>query len=191
MVLRTPMMWKVSRFSILFAALLLSVACAKHRAAVAIKPPEPARGKVSFRFLADTDSAAKQNSNGWEYHPPHLVGEAVMPSYPERPLARRFGSALVIVGISVNPAGEVTNVSARPGSTPGPFAADFFLAVETAVRKWKFTRPEWWLLEEGIDINGDGKPDYQKVIDIKPTSAAGDVEFLFRLAGGTAEVQAR
>jgi hypothetical protein len=158
---------------------------------VAIKPPELASGEVSFRFLGDSDSEQIPNSSGWEYHPPHLVGKAVMPSYPALPLVRRFGSAQVIVEISVNSDGEVTNVTARPGSTAGPFAADFFQAVETAVRKWRFTRPEWWHLEEGKDINGDGRPDYQKVIEIKPASAAGDIEFIFKLVGGIGEVQGR
>jgi hypothetical protein len=70
----------------------------------------------------------------------------------------------------------------------GPFAVDFFHAVETAVRKWRFTRSEWWLLEE---VSGDGKTDYQKVIDRKPASASGDLEFLFELVGGQDKVMER
>jgi hypothetical protein len=182
-------MWNVNRSLALLAPLLLLVSCAKYRASVAIKAPEVAHGEVSFKFLADEDSGIKQDPHGWEYHPPRLRGEAVMPSYPEQPLTARFGSALVIVRIAINSAGEVTDVSPDPDSTEGPFAADFFHAIDTAVRKWKFTRPEWWLLEEGSDINGDGKPDYQKVIEVRPAVASGNMEFLFELIDDQGKVQ--
>jgi len=177
----------MNRFLILLTLLLIPIACAKHQVAVAVLP-ESSTGEVSFKFLADNKSVEKQDSQGWEYHPPYLVGEAKMPSYPERPLAKRFGSAVVIVKIVIDSAGEVTDVRPEPGSTTGPFAVDFFHAIETTVRKWRFTRPEWWHLEEGKDINGDGKPDYQRVIDIKPASASGDVEFLFELVAGQGNV---
>ncbi len=180
----------MNRFLILLTSLLIPISCAKHQVSVAV-PPEVSHGEVSFKFLAGKDSGGKQDSRGWEYHPPLLMGEAGMPSYPERPLATRFGSAVVIVKIVINSAGEVTDVRPEPGSTTGPFAVDFFHAVETALRKWRFTRPEWWLLEEGKDINGDGKPDYQRVIDIKPASASGDVEFLFELVAGQGKVKER
>jgi TonB family protein len=178
-------------FFLLFASFLISIACAKHPIQVAVKPPEASSGVVSFKFLAQKDSGERQNPKGWEYHPPYLIGEAVLPSYPERPLANRFGSAVVIVRIAINSAGEVTDVSLKSNSSPGPFAADFFHSVETTVRKWRFTRPEWWLLEQVKNVNGEGTPDYQKVIDIKPASASGDAEFLFELVGGQGKVRER
>jgi TonB family protein len=180
-------MRNVKLLSILLAALLI-VACTKHRITVAAKPPVTSSSHVSFKFLSDKDSDGKQDPNGWEYHPPHLTGEAEMPSYPERPLAKQFGTAVVVVRIAINSAGEVTNVSPEPGSTTGPFAVDFFRAVETAIRKWRFTPPEWWLLEE---VSGNGKTDYQRVIDRKPATASGDAEFLFELVGGQGKVTER
>jgi hypothetical protein len=143
---------------------------------------------VSFTFLPENDSEEKQDPHGWEYHPPRLRGKALLPEYPVRPLAARFGSAVVVVQIAVGQNGEISAVSPRPGSTPGPFAGDFLQAVETAVQKWSFTRPEWWFLGEGKDINGDGKPDYQNVISISPTTATGDVEFRFEIVGDKGSV---
>jgi hypothetical protein len=31
----------------------------------------------------------------------------------------------------------------------------------------------------GTDLNGDGKPDFQRVLRIEPASASGDMEFHF------------
>jgi len=184
-------MWNVNRFLILLASLLMPIACAKHRVSVGVEAPEASSGRGSFKFLADKDSVGTQDAQGWEYHPPQLMRGAGMPAYPGRPLAERFGSAVVIARIVINSAGEVTDVTPEPGSTTGPYAADFFHAVETAVRKWRFTHPEWWLVEDGKDINGDGKPDYQKVIEIRQASASGDAEFLFELVGGQGKVSER
>lgn len=184
-------MWNVNRILVLLASLLIPIACARHQVVVAVKPPETLSGEVSFKFLDDKHSAEKQDAQGWEYHPPQLIGEATMPSYAEQLSAKRLGPAVVIVRIVINSAGEVTDVTPEPRSTAEPFAADFFHAVETAVRKWRFTRPEWWLLEDGKDINGDGKPDYKKVIDRKPASASGNVAFFFELVGGQGKVMGR
>jgi TonB family protein len=169
----------VKRYPILFFCIVLLVSCTHRRSS--IEPPaiQPGTGAVSYKFLPEDKTAGQKNPEGWEYQAPRLLGDAPLPIYPEHPLAARFGQALVIVRTTIAPEGTVTDVSPRPGSTPGRFAEDFFQAVDSAVRKWRFTPPQWWLLEEGNDLNGDGKPDYQRVVRMDPVSVSGDIEFHF------------
>jgi TonB family protein len=169
----------MKRHTILFFCVVLLGSCTHNRSIVAPPANLPGTGAVSYKFLPEDKTGGQKDPGGWEYQAPCLLGDAPLPIYPERPLAARFGKALVIVRITIAPEGTVADVSARPGSTPGRFTEDFFQAVDSAVRKWKFPPPQWWLLEEGKDLNGDGKPDYQRVVRINPVSVSGDVEFHF------------
>lgn len=167
----------------LFIAILACISCVKHQSIGVIPPQNSLKSDVSFKFLPESDSGEGNDPHGWEYHPPRLIGDAVHPVYPERALAAGVGSVILVVRINVGPDGAITDLMLSPDSKPGPFSEDFFQAVETAVKKWKFTRPERWYLEDGKDLNGDGKIDYQKVLSIVPVSATGDLEFSFHIAG--------
>lgn len=168
--------------TILSIASLVCASCVRHQSVGVLPPLNLPKNEVSFKFLPEPDSGEGIDAQGWEYHPPHLIGDAVHPVYPERALAAGVGSIILVVRIRVSPDGTITDLMLSPGSKPGPFSEDFLQAVETAVKKWKFTRPERWQLEEGRDVNGDGKIDYQKVLSIVPVSATGDVEFSFNIA---------
>jgi TonB family protein len=171
----------MKRYPILFFCIVFLVSCTHRRSIVAPPANPPGTGAVSYKFLPEDKAGGQKDPEGWEYQAPRLLGDAPLPIYPERPLAARFGKAMVIVRIIIAPEGNVADVSPRPGSTTGRFAEDFFQAVDSAVRKWKFTPPQWWLLEEGKDLDGDGKPDYQRVVRMDPVSVSGDIEFHFEM----------
>jgi TonB family protein len=180
---------QVKRYPILLSFFIFLVSCSHRQSSVAPPAIPLGMGEVSYKFLPEDKTGGQKDPQGWEYQAPRLMGGPPLPIYPERPLAARFGQAVVIVRITIAPEGTVTDVSAKPGSTPGRFAEDFFQAVDSAVRKWKFTPPQWWLLEEGKDINNDGKPDYQKVVRIDHVSVSGDVEFQFDLKNPQATIK--
>jgi hypothetical protein len=168
--------------TILFIASLVCASCVKHQSIGVLPPQNSPKSEVSFKFLPEPDSGEGKDTQGWEYHPPRIIGDAVHPVYPERALAAGVGYAILVVRIHVGPDGTITDLMLSPGSKPGPFSEDFLHEIEIAVKKWKFTRPERWQLEEGRDLNGDGKIDCQKVLRIVPVSAIGDVEFSFNIA---------
>jgi TonB family protein len=66
------------------------------------------------------------------------------PIYPRKALLAKNGSVIVGVRITVDSNGHVTDMSTSmvTFSTPGPFAEDFFAAVEAAVRQWRFLPAE-------------------------------------------------
>ncbi len=175
---------KFNQFAVALIALFFTISCARHGVPVLVESPIPRpEGAVSFKVLAESSPKEKEDTQGWEFQSARLVGDAVLPGYPERALAARLGPVVVIVRIVVSPEGNVTAVSSKGGSTVNPFFDDFFRAVDSAVRNWKFTPPAWWLLEDGSDLNADGKPDFRKVVRINPVTAYGDLEFLFEMKG--------
>ncbi|MBP1625270.1 MAG: Gram-negative bacterial TonB protein C-terminal [Acidobacteria bacterium] len=183
--------WQMAKIFGYMAAILvflLITSCARHQVQVQAEPPIPPEGTVSFKFVSGEKSGDKKDPQGWEFQPAQLRGDAPLPVYPPRALAARIGSVVTVARIIINAEGNVTDVTLRPGSTANRFAEDFFRASETAVRQWKFTPPAWWLLEDGKDLNGDGKPDYQNVVSKNPVTVYGDVQFYFEISSGQGTV---
>jgi len=174
---------------ILLASLLLFVGC-KHNVAIA-PPPEPARGESSFRVLVEPSAGEKVSDNGWTLVPPTPTGQLSLPVYPPKALERKYGAAAVAVRIIIDVDGRVTKITDSPRmvSTPGPIAADFRAAVEAAIQSWRFRPAEWQLFEAGKDLDGDGKPDYQKLYASEKVSAYVDVLFDFFIVAGKGEVR--
>ena len=181
---------KFNRFAVAFIASFFAISCARHRVPVLVESPIPRpEGAVSFKFLVESSPKEKEDAQGWEFQSARLIGDAVLPVYPERALAARLGPVVVIVRIVVSPEGNVTDISSKGGSTINRFSDDLFRAVDTAVRNRKFTPPAWWLLADGSDLNADGKPDFRKVVRINPVTVSGDLEFLFEMKGGHGAVR--
>ena len=74
-------------------------------------------------------------------------------------------------------------------SSPGPFAAAFRGSVERAVRRWRFTGGRIDQIEDGNDLDGDGQPDYTRVVASDPISVFYDVRFDFEIVAGEGKVR--
>ncbi len=64
----------------------------------------------------------------------------------------------------------------------------FKAAAERAVRSWTFTPAQWQQVEPGRDLNGDGKPDYIRVVRSERVSVYMDVSFDFERVAGQGSV---
>ena len=141
----------MNRCVITLSVFLLFLSCVKHQSRVAPDRPGHQEGEVSFRLLVEPGSEKKEDPEGWEFQPPRFSGEPGVPVYPERALAARFGSATIVVRIVIGVDGGVTEVSQRPGSTPGPFAEDFRQAVEAGASSITFRAEAPGILRWAID----------------------------------------
>ena len=167
---------------------------------VAIVPPPMAgkqvspQGLSSFKILTETSKGTKPDgSNYQEVVPPRPIGELKAPDYPAKALKARLGGASVTVRICLDAAGQVSEIKDGliGASSGGRFTSDFRLAVEEAVRRWKFQPAEYREYEDGKDLNGDGKPDYMVVIARKQVPVYFDVRFDFSIVRGEGRVQTK
>jgi hypothetical protein len=180
--------------SLIITGLLLGTAgCARH-AAPAAPPtqsePDSYRGQSSFEVLAD----GKQKSDlprDQDFVPPRPIVELATPAYPWRALSAKYGKASVIVRVVIGTEGLVTEINDPPNNTPavGPYADDFRSAVEQAVQRWKFQPAAYRQFEDGKDLNGDGKPDYQRLVRSQVVPVYLDVRFDFEIVNGKGRVR--
>lgn len=100
------------------------------------------------------------------------------PVYPKIPRAERPPFAQVGVRLEIDPQGRVTEVksSLYSFSTPGPFAAAFHAAVETAVAQWRFTPA---VLHRFALETGAGGGQVSKWQGSEPIAWSVDVAFTF------------
>src|SRR5439155_23720825 len=136
----------------------------KHRPPVTIVSPPPlSRGEASFEVLTDPNAPKLELEKNQFYQRPVAKGRLAMPVYPQNALDEKFGTATIVVRIIIGVEGNVTDIYDSPltSSTAGPFMGDFRSAVEEAIRSWAFEPAEIQQFEDGKDLNGDGKPDYQ------------------------------
>lgn len=148
-----------------------------------VKTPQvSSRGTSSMRFITDSPPARE----GIEFQPARPVGALTLPEYPSEALQGLAGKATVTLRFVIDPEGKVTDVGDSPKacSSVGPFAAAFRAAAERAVRSWKFTPAQWQQVEPGKDLNGDGKPDYVRVVRSERVSVYMDVSFDFEPVAG-------
>jgi hypothetical protein len=68
------------------------------------------------------------------------------------------------------------------------FGADFRAAAEAAVRRWVFTPARIDTVKDGVDLDGDGKPDYTALAATRHIRVFFDVSFDFRIEGGHGHV---
>lgn len=165
---------------------LVAAGCTRH-AAPELPSPAPDRGMTSMRFVTDSRPIPK----GQDFEPPRARGALRMPEYPAGALAAKAGAATVVLRFVVSEEGEVTEVGDCPSAAStggGAFAADFRAAAVAAVRSWKFKPAEIQWLKDGTDLNGDGKPDFVRVIRSIQVPVYLDVQFDFVIVGGKGQV---
>jgi len=149
-------------------------------------PQAPSRGTSSMRFISDSPPPHQ----GMEFQPARPVGALTLPEYPSEALQGQAGKATVTLRFVIDLEGKVIEVVDSPNapSSEGPFAAAFKAAAERAVRNWKFTPAQWQQVEPGRDLNGDGKPDYIRVVWSERVSVYMDVSFDFEPVTGQGSV---
>jgi hypothetical protein len=152
-------------------------------------PPPPLLGSTAFRFIEPPARPAAAAGATLASSPPREViapAEPLLPLtppiYPPAALAARSVGASVSVHVTVNAQGRVSAVtpSILGFTTPGPFATDFFAAVEQAVSQWKFVPAEIQLVEL---VTADGKLLVKKITSRGRTDAEFDVTFQFTPSG--------
>jgi len=180
--------------SLFITGLLLGTAgCARRVAPVAPPPqsePDSYRGQSSFEVLVD----GKQRPDlpkGQDFVPPRPIAELATPAYLLRALSAKYGKASVIVRVVIGTEGLVTEINNPPNNAPavGPYADDFRSAVEEAVHRWRFQPAEYRQFEDGKDLNGDGKPDYQRLVWSQVVPVYLDVRFDFEIVRGKGQVR--
>lgn len=173
---------------ILLVAVVL--ACARHHIQPLPAPEGPsASGRVGFQFIANPTAGVAQVEHQ-EFVTPTPQRALTPPEYPAGPLLANAPHYSVAIRIVIDTDGHVTSVVDSPlqASTAGPFASDFRAAVESAVHRWRFQPGHIDQLEEGDDVDGDGKPDYVRVVKRDPVSVFYDVRFDFEIVAGRARV---
>lgn len=166
--------------------------CTSRKPVAAAQPPapDPGRGQSSFEFLIDPPARNAEHPKNQQFMPPRPIGEMASPVYPERALASGYGSVSLTVRVNIGSEGQVTGISNIPGKPQpaGPYASDFREVVESAVRSWKFYPAELNQFDDGNDIDGDGKPDYQRLVSSEKMPVYFDVRFDFEIVQGKGQV---
>ncbi|HSN53825.1 MAG TPA: hypothetical protein VLT32_04095, partial [Candidatus Sulfomarinibacteraceae bacterium] len=92
----------------------------------------------------------------------------------------------VVVRVVIGADGSVTSIRPSPlaDAPSGEWAAVFFDAVRQAVRGWRYEPCQLRDLEDGPDMDDDGRPDYTVVVASKPVPVYLDLSFRFEIVGG-------
>lgn len=171
----------------MLALLLAGVSGCQH----AITVPQLS-GQSAFRFVEPPVRADASAASAKIETAPREPIEGILPAEPILPLAVpayprvAMGShaAPVVVGvrISVDPSGRVAGIgpSLVCFSTPTPWAAAFYTAVEDAVAQWRFEPAEWRHLVPMTNRNGGG---YWQVARSEKTDYSFDLSFTFSTTG--------
>ncbi|HEY2930160.1 MAG TPA: hypothetical protein VGK99_00310 [Acidobacteriota bacterium] len=119
-------------------------------------------------------------------------GELGIPVYPADALKSKISESTVAVRILISTDGKVTEISDSPlmASSTGPFAGEFRAATEEAIKTWLFEPAEIQTLEDGKDLDGDGKPDYRIVVATQKIPIYRDLHFDFKVVVSEGKVRA-
>jgi TonB family protein len=168
---------------------------AQRAAPPAARPVMPktdaAHGAVGMRFIADPSGEPPKLTDHQEFVAAQMVGPPVLPVYPAQALAASAPPFLVAVRITIDKDGKVTKIEDSPvlASSTGPFAGEFRAAVDDAVRRWRFSGGYIDQVEDGKDLDGDGKPDYTTLVERDPVDVLYDVRFDFEIVRGEGKVR--
>jgi len=165
------------------AALLAGFTGCSRRQAQIAEPVVVEDGVASMKFITGPRADVPEDQ---ELQPPRPMGELALPEYPSAALAGHAADSIVYLRFVISKTGEVAKIRDIPDtvSTEGSFAVEFRMAAEKAVRSWKFQPAQWQWLEDGKDLNGDGAPDFSRVVKSERVRVYLDVRFDFRIAGG-------
>ncbi len=173
-------------------AMLGSAGCAPHT--VLMPPatpsePDSARGQASFTVIPDPGPAPELPKDR-EFVRPRAIGQLATPIYPEAALAAKFGNISVTVRIIIGTEGVVTKIDDSPNGAPaaGPYAHEFRAAVDDTVHKWRFEPAALRQFEDGADLNGDGQPDFKRLVWSQDVPVYIDVRFDFEIVNGKGQV---
>jgi hypothetical protein len=171
---------------------MLTISACRHRASAipaggTTAPGVREQGVTSVRFL----TGDRKLEEGQELQPPRPKSILTLPEYPPGALAAHAGSAVVVLRFVVSVEGEVTDIvlSPRGGTTEGPFTQAFCAAAEAAVRSWRYSPAELQWVVPGRDLNGDGRPDFRRVIRREAIPVYLDVRFEFQIVAGKPHVR--
>ena len=151
----------------------------------------PDTGSSAFAFVdAPPAPPPKPNAarpvavapSGEEFREATPFGKLAQPVYPPKALAAKAGLVVVGVRITVDTNGRVTDVGSSlvAFSTPGPWAQDFFAAVEAAVRQWRF-RPA--AIERNEYVQVPGLQPYSRLLSSENVETHFDLSFTFTESG--------
>jgi len=156
-----------------------------------VAPPNAGAG--SFAFLEEPsfatppeETSGKPNASGTkhfeDFRDADPINPLATPVYPARALAAKAGQAVVSVRITVDERGQVSDIapSIVGFSTPGPFADDFYAAVEKALRHWRFTPAEI----DQVESAWTPREISNRVVRTDKTETHFDVTFTFTASGG-------
>lgn len=154
--------------------------------------PDPV-GVSAFRFVEPPLIAAKSSQLVSVDEPDPRPMEVKFKSQPRPPLATPVYPPTLLgrvrlpvavgVRLSVDGEGRVTQVSESLAalSSGGEFAEEFRVAVEVAVRQWRFQPAEIRSIVQMKSATGRGS--YWQTLDKRPVEDAVDVAFVFTAAG--------
>ena len=139
----------------------------------------------------ESENPTSEAEDRRRFAPPEPRVELSLPDYPPAALAAGAPPIRIVLRIVVDAEdGRVTKVGPSPveASGTGPYEREFRIESERAVRRWRFTPGHIETIENGPDLDGDGKPDYTRVAEIVPVPVVYDVRFDFEGSGGEASV---
>ncbi len=152
--------------------------------------PVPERGKVALQIIADPNAHPPKLADRQEFVAPHIMGEPLLPVYPPEALEGHAAPATVVLRITIDTHGRVSHIEDSPvlASTAGPFAEEFRWAAIRAMRRWRFTPGYFDQVEDGEDLDGDGKPDFTRSVQIDYVDVFYDLRFDFEIVRGEGRV---
>ncbi|HSL18532.1 MAG TPA: hypothetical protein VLB51_11565 [Methylomirabilota bacterium] len=145
---------------------------------------------VSYEQVFDPGAVRPVADIGHEYLRPRLEKGFSLPGYPAAALVAGAPPTEVTVRVVIGADGAVASVRPSPlaASPGGEWATVFYDAVREAVRGWRYDPCQLRDLEDGPDMDADGRPDYTVVVASKPVPVYLDLSFRFEIVGGAGRV---
>lgn len=173
--------------------IVIVVAAAACASGPVAAPPSRATagvGAVSFNQIPDPTAQPPSADGNREYLRPRLEEGFKLPGYPDQALAAAAPASDVVVRVVIATDGSVASVEPSPLAAPptdewGPL---FYEAVREAVSAWRYDPCQLRVLEDGPDRDGDGRPDFQLVVDSTPLAVYLDLSFRFEIVDGDGRV---
>jgi hypothetical protein len=148
------------------------------------------RGVTGVTFVPDPSAAHPEVPPGQEIIPPAPVLWP-LPVYPREALESGCGDGSVGLRIVVGATGKVESIKDSPvvHTSEGACGERFRAEAEDSLRYWFFRPAEWRRMAPGDDVDGDGVPDFQRVIQSKKIPVYLDLKIEFEVVDGEGRVR--